>query len=1206
MGRVVFERAFFLTPVGKIFIFLKFRAGKISARREKTTRADIFFFLFLSLSLTHTHTHILNALKQMTIRLTNIAGTNANPDLYVSCAGTNYSSTNSQKAFGETVQFVAPAGARADIRVEIFQTSSANTWDISTRVQPYQPELVSSGSVYSRSFQVGYRDYYHLEVPEGLHKVQYTYKPKARTQSSYRSYTDLSVNVPKHENAADYKLYDETAGGYRTMKVYDDQSEVYATDRGIEMKDIRFIYGPRLVKIYASAGLNAATSNENLENQDVDGNGFIEYTFVATIERAETACHDVSTGSIESSHTLDYNDARFYSIRVDQFEALSFTYAQMVVAGNVNVQASSLAEYPMHTVYGTEYFYRGTSCSSPKTCIKTHNFRDLNEIAAVTKPGACAGTAADVEGARFIHFSVEAAVTLNTGTSAYEFSFWGAKEGCGWRPDCKSCAAGTNDDCSWCQGFEGSCVDPPCRGYCASASELQSPTWPASKKTCEALFSCPANSCSTQYTCNDCRAVSGCGWCAAEGQKGVCVPGNTEGPIYTEGTGNKLQLGVCGKWAFAGDADGCDEACAVHDRHPTPCVACSQETNCGYCKTSAVGGCVAGSGSSSTNGECPREDALWASTVEQCAVNDLAKIPTGKEINADGSNIAIKLDKNALICALGSCPSEILRYEVPSTEDGPHDIVATIRTSVPSDKTLIHMLASLDKVPTADDYMAKAVVPPVDPNARNDELVLHFGLCGNAGSKVYFAIEFDKTQSGSEVLDVTFKLEVLPDTIVVLPKNETGFEETKTLLTSGAWLCCGQSRHFNMPMPRGMNSAQTHVSIIPSNPSQIALLSRRGTCPSLSLADVIAKNGTVSSAMETTEDLWYITVVANNSYVGHQTFSLYGWSADIPSDKNTWFEKYFWYAFGSGCAALFLFILACIRSYRIKSKYKKRLNDQVSNALAMHKSFKGFGDVENAENAVAVIQAASEAEEQLVDLIMDLQTKVQVLEEDRIAKEDVARMTAGVKKNSNKSARKPPKGGSAPSLASVEEDNILDPISPSVMDKSKKLVSDWDISGATGLGAPSGAKYSFEILCPDGSIMEISRERQTLGRGVAGISSKKISREQCMLSVDFQTGEVEIEALGKNPMASKKPGMSVWESLESGKRRDLTSQDKFMLLSPDAMLREGIEDETAFVFTLKVSKNPLRQVFGADSTDKSSMPPSISPSPSPSPLSGSG
>jgi hypothetical protein len=50
----------------------------------------------------------------MTVRLSNIEGTNANPDLYVSCAGTNYSSTKTAKTEGEAVQFVAPAGARAD------------------------------------------------------------------------------------------------------------------------------------------------------------------------------------------------------------------------------------------------------------------------------------------------------------------------------------------------------------------------------------------------------------------------------------------------------------------------------------------------------------------------------------------------------------------------------------------------------------------------------------------------------------------------------------------------------------------------------------------------------------------------------------------------------------------------------------------------------------------------------------------------------------------------------------------------------------------------------------------------------------------------------------------------------------------------------------------------------------------------------------
>ena len=83
----------------------------------------------------------------------------------------------------------------------------------------------------------------------------------------------------------DYKLYDKVAGGYRTMKVYDDQSEVYRSERA-EHKDIRFIYGPRLVKIYASAGLENPTSNQNLENQE-DGNGFIKYTFIATIESGD-------------------------------------------------------------------------------------------------------------------------------------------------------------------------------------------------------------------------------------------------------------------------------------------------------------------------------------------------------------------------------------------------------------------------------------------------------------------------------------------------------------------------------------------------------------------------------------------------------------------------------------------------------------------------------------------------------------------------------------------------------------------------------------------------------------------------------------------------------------------------------------------------------------------------------------------------------
>jgi hypothetical protein len=1122
----------------------------------------------------------------MTVRLTNIQGTNADPDLYVSCNGTDYTSTNPLASDGEAVQFVAPAGATAYIEVRILQPSSSNTWSIETRTQQYNPTIVVSNQVYERSFKVGYRDYFHLSVPEGLHKVAYSYKTSEQRNNSnaQRDDVDLSVEIPENVNAQDYKVFDATSQTYRTMIVHDKESKLYRLKRGnalAELEDIRFIYGPRLVKIYASSSLKLPTVTETEES--------IKFEFKATITKADTLCHNLMTGSIARTQTLSYNDMRFYSVRVDGYERFNFTYAQLVLTGKsnqMNVHASSTAEYPMYNTFAAEFFYRGDSCGSPKTCIKTFNFRDLNEIASASKPGACTGSDVDTPGAKFIHFSVQAAQA--SGTSEYELALWGTEEGCSWRPDCKSCAQGTNDDCKWCQGFAGTCANPPCRGYCAGAAEILKDSWPATQKTCAQTFSCEANDCSSKFTCDQCREKSGCGWCAAQGEKGQCVRGDSEGPLYTEGNGNIIRLGICGKWAFGANVAACDEACAVHDRHPNPCEACSQETNCGYCKTSLLGGCVAGSGSKSTNGECPREDALWASTIAQCVENNLLQIPTGKEVKSDGAITEISLDKNALICALGSCPSEILRYEIPSTMNGPHDIRATIRTLASvEDRKRIHVLASLDEVPTLENHMAKGIIPPVE--LSGDEMFIQFGLCGDAKSIVYFVVMFDETQGGSSTLEVTFKLDILPSTIIVQPKNVTGFEETKTLLTLNAWMCCGQSRHFSMPMPTGMESAQTHVSIVPKNSPNFALLSRRGTCPSLGLADVVARNGTVTSAMETVEDMWYITVAANNSFMGYQNFDLYGWSDDIPREVNSWFDKYFWYALGGGCGALVLFICACIRGYRIKSKYKKRLNDQVSNALAMHKSFKGFGDVENAENAVAVIQAASEAEEQLVDLIMDLQTKVATLEEDRNAKEDVARMTGGMKKNSNnKSARKPPKGGSAPSLASVEEDNVLDPISPSVIDRSKKVVSDWDISDATGESAPAGAKYSFEILCPDGSIMEITREKQTLGRGIAGITSKKISREQCMLSVNFESGKVEIETLGKNPMASKKPGMSVWESLESAKRRDVSSGDKFMLLSPDTMLREGISDETAFVFTLKVSRNPLRRVYTSAASDEAS------------------
>ena len=143
----------------------------------------------------------------------------------------------------------------------------------------------------------------------------------------------------------------------------------------------------------------------------------------------------------------------------------------------------------------------------------------------------------------------------------------------------------------------------------------------------------------------------------------------------------------------------------------------------------------------------------------------------------------------------------------------------------------------------------------------------------------------------SDVLDVTFKLEVLPDTIVVLPRNETGFEETKTLLTSDAWLCCGQSRHFSMPMPRDELGANARKHQSEQSLSNSVTLEKRHV-PFARLSRRHRKKTGRSRPrwkrrkIYGTSPSWQIIRASATNL-----FRLYGWSSDIPTEKNTWFER---------------------------------------------------------------------------------------------------------------------------------------------------------------------------------------------------------------------------------------------------------------------------------------------------------------------------
>jgi len=63
--------------------------------------------------------------------------------------------------------------------------------------------------------------------------------------------------------------------------------------------------------------------------------------------------------------------------------------------------------------------------------------------------------------------------------------------------------------------------------------------------------------------------------------------------------------------------------------------------------------------------------------------------------------------------------------------------------------------------------------------------------------------------------------------------------------------------------------------------------------------------------------------------------------------------------------------------------------------------------------------------------------------------------------------------------------------------------------------------HAFAVVCPDGTLLDVKTEHQVLGRGIGGIRSKKVSREQARVIVNFATGTAELEVLGKNPGATR-------------------------------------------------------------------------------------
>jgi hypothetical protein len=160
-------------------------------------------------------------------------------------------------------------------------------------------------------------------------------------------------------------------------------------------------------------------------------------------------------------------------------------------------------------------------------------------------------------------------------------------------------------------------------------------------------------------------------------------------------------------------------------------------------------------------------------------------------------------------------------------------------------------------------------------------------------------------------------------------------------------------------------------------------------------------------------------------------------------------------------------------------------------------------------------------------------------------------------------------GDEMPVLASVRVTEKPHPVEPPAPAPASNA-GERNTEGASS----SHVVHAFFVVCPDGSLLDVKTETQVLGRGIGGIRSKKVSREQAQVVVNFTTGLAALEMLGKNPGATRlrgATGATDWLPLHRGVRRSLAAGDEFLLLAADAnaeMSTGDAEDARAQVFSL--------------------------------------
>lgn len=943
-----------------------------------------------------------------------VSPTRGNPDLFANrdlaypatATAYQYKSTASGALEQDAVAFVAAGGTRIHLSVYGQEYSE---FSIEVNAEQFNPETLTSGQGGMYEVAFGSRKYFRVHIPAKLSELSFSFTSNTRILMNTRSTSNLVFEIPESSEQGIPVYYDSDLGALKNGSAHSRRELFFANTRGLPTMDKIYLMGPRTLHLYVSGGLEPRRADEDT---------VLPFSIRVDIKAANVTCIDGTQPLDSGKQTLGYGEMHFFSIHIP--DSWPYLHVELLNSDKTDLLLSNTVAFPLSD---NEASHVSKSCGNCRQAFSRRSIvarpKDWPERAAWggSPSGSCSNLPSTSNTPAFIHVAVQSASSAGR-TSEYQIVTFGLDDDCGWRPSCEACSSAASI-CSWCN-TGGS------HGFCGAKDVADMSGFPQS--TCRNSF-CPIpDPCSGHTSCGDCTHDSGCGWCANAEHGGICVSN-------VGATSRGPPAGTCDAWLTGPNSD-CAVACKVHGIARNPCSACALDSGCGYCQSSLAGGaCTTGTRAGAATGQCPRTDAKWAfGSVAACTaagadnVNSTGAFAIPISVGAKAS-VGI-LNRANTECALGACRYVAFAFEIPV--HGPHDLLATLNIT---ETTGISNKQSSEVIRDGVRLLARSGVLPLAAEGEHDArgietktasgdsvLVVPLGLCDAKGSKAYFAVQLVHPPPANlgalSTINFELKVERRSSTLDVAPPDAVTALEPD-------WTCCGQERHVSLKLPPGTETPLA-VKVKTVGEEGLRVMTRKGACPTSALAD--RDSGATGSVAMTVDPppstasttaaaavRWHVAIMGERGAgAGRASFSISAVSTrgndSTANDDDDWMLTYKWYLFAMACAMVVTVIgVTAVIIYRRSRRVMppsnalaltsdslahdleiagKRDHAHEENLLAIQPPWKRNSN-ENPFAIVATNEQTSEAEEQLVTLIMDLQSKIEKLEtENTILKQE--------------------------------------------------------------------------------------------------------------------------------------------------------------------------------------------------------------------------